>query len=94
MATLTTHNPQPLTEDAPLHNFKVVVTALEATIAAHTTCGTAVYATATEATTTPVATTVILQKAANERHQQLTAAEYQKTTIEQLEHISAIGSDD
>ena len=71
------------------------VTSLEATTAANTAGGTAAYATATEATTTPAATTAILeQKAANERLQQLTAAEYQKATIEQLEHISVIGSDD
>ena len=70
------------------------VTTLEATTAANTTSGTAAYATATEATTTPAATTAILQKVANERLQQLTAAEYQKATIEQLEHISVIGSDD
>ena len=71
------------------------VTTLEATTAANTTRGTAACATATEATTTPAATTAILeQKAANERLQQLTAAEYQKATIEQLEHISVIGGDD
>ena len=71
------------------------VTTLESTTAAKPTNGTAAYATATEATTTPAATTAILeQKAANERLQQLTAAEYQKATIEQLEHISVIGSDD
>ena len=71
------------------------VTTLEATIAANTACGTAAYATATEATTTPAATTAILeQKATNERLQQLTAAEYRKATIEQLEHISVIGGDD
>ena len=70
------------------------MTALEATIAANTTSGTAVYATATEATTTPAATTAILQKAANERLQQLIAAEYQKATMEQFEHISTIGGDD
>ena len=37
---------------------------------------------------------ILEQKAANERLQQLTAAEYQKATIEQLEHISVIGGDD
>ena len=70
------------------------MTTLEATTAANTTGGTAAYATATEATTTPAATTAILQKAANERPQQFIAAEYQKATIEQLEHISVIGGDD
>ena len=56
------------------------MTALEATIAANTTGGPAVYATATEATTTPAATPSFPQKAANERLHQLIAAEYQKAT--------------